>query len=131
MKLKNILYYLAVIVLFTSQLWADGNSNPVVSGVTFSISDTIVTVHYDVTDAEQTTVTISMEVSNNSGTTWDYNYNLPVAATGDIGAGIPIGTGKTITWRYIGAFNDQFEIKSLQTIQLEIKFTMPVKSIIP
>ena len=39
MKLKNILYYLAVIVLLTPQLWAQ-NTNPVVTNVTFSISGT-------------------------------------------------------------------------------------------
>ena len=70
MKLKNILYYIAIIVFFTSQLWAQ-NTNPVVTNVTFSITGTTVTVHYDVTDAEQSTVTISMEVSSDGGTTWN------------------------------------------------------------
>ena len=107
MKLKNILYYLAIIVLLTSQLWAT-NTNPVVTNVTFSITGTTVTVHYDVTDAEQSTVTISMEVSSDGGTTWNYNFGT---ASGNIGAGVAIGTNKTITWTYSGGYNNQFQIK--------------------
>jgi uncharacterized protein (TIGR02145 family) len=110
MKSKNILYYLAIAVLLTSQLWAQ-NTNPVVSNVAFGITDTIVTVTYDVTDAQQSTVTISMEVSSNGGTTWDYNFNVPVAAAGNIGAGVAVGTGKTITWKYPGVQNSNFKIK--------------------
>jgi uncharacterized protein (TIGR02145 family) len=109
MKLKNILYYLAVIVLFTSQLWAQ-NTNPVVTYVAFSISGTTVTVNYDVTDAEQSTVTISMEVSSDGGATWNYNYG---SAGGDIGAGINSQDGltKTITWTYSDVQNSNFQIK--------------------
>lgn len=109
MKLKNILYYLAVIILFTSQLWAT-NTNPVVTNVTFSISGTTVTVHYDVTDAEQDTVTISMQVSSDGGATWDYDYTTPGPVNGDIGAGIVIGNSKTITWIYPGVQNSNFQI---------------------
>src|ERR1035437_6043772 len=107
MKLKNILYYLAVIVLFTSQLWAQ-NTNPVVTYVAFSISGTTVTVNYDVTDAEQSTVTISMEVSSDGGATWNYNYGT---AAGNIGTGVVIGTDKIITWTYPGSYNSQFMIR--------------------
>jgi len=107
MKLKNILYYLAIIVLLTSQLWAT-NTNPVVTNVSFSITGTTVTVHYDVTDAEQTTVTLSMEVSSDGGTTWNFNFGT---ASGNIGAGVAIGTAKTITWTYSGGYNNQFQIK--------------------
>ncbi|MDR3625633.1 MAG: FISUMP domain-containing protein [Ignavibacteriaceae bacterium] len=107
MKLKNILYYLAIIVLLTSQLWAT-NTNPVVTKVTFSISGSTVTVHYNVSDAEQSSVTISMEVSSDGGTTWNYNFG---SACGDIGAGVATGTAKTITWIYSGVHNNQFQIK--------------------
>jgi uncharacterized protein (TIGR02145 family) len=109
MKLKNILHYLAIIVLLTSQLWA-ANTNPVVTNVTFGISGTTVTVHYDVADAEQSTVTIYMEVSSNNGLTWDYNFGT---ATGNIGAGVATGTAKTITWTYNGAYNPNFKIMIL------------------
>ena len=106
MKLRNILYYLAVIVLLTPKLWAT-NTNPVVTNVTFSNTGTTVTVHYDVTDAEQTTVTISMYVSSDGGATWNYSYG---AASGNIGAGVAIGTNKTITWTYSGGSNPNFKI---------------------
>ena len=107
MKLKNIIYYLGAFVLLTSQLWAT-NTNPVVTNVAFSISGTTVTVTYDVTDVEQSTLTICMEVSSDNGVTWNYNYGT---ASGAIGAGIAIGTGKTITWTYNGTYNNQFQIR--------------------
>jgi uncharacterized protein (TIGR02145 family) len=112
MKLRNILYYLAIIVLITTQVNAQ-NTNPVVTNVAFSISGTTVTVTYDVADAEQSTVTISMEVSSDNGTKWDYNYNSPTAATGDIGPGINSQDGliKTITWTYSGVENSNFQIR--------------------
>jgi uncharacterized protein (TIGR02145 family) len=105
--LKSISYYLAVIVLFTSQLWAT-NTNPVVTNVTFNISGTTVTVHYDVTDLEQSSVTIKMEVSNDNGFTWTYNFGT---ASGDVGNNVGVGTGKTITWTYTGTYNQNFKIR--------------------
>lgn len=105
MKLK--IYILAfAFSLFTSAFAQ--NTNPVVSNVAFTISGTTVTVTYDVTDAEQSTVTIQMEVSNNGGATYDYNYGT---ATGDIGANKTTGTNKTITWQYSGNNTDIFKIK--------------------
>jgi len=107
MKLLNIIYYLAVLVLMTTQLFAT-NTNPVVTNVISSITGSTVTVHYDVTDAEQSTVKIMMEVSSNNGSSWDYNYGT---ATGDIGTSIANGTNKTITWTYSGTYNPNFIIK--------------------
>jgi uncharacterized protein (TIGR02145 family) len=107
MTLRNMLYYLAIIVLLTSQLWAT-NTNPVVTNVTFSIAGTTVTVHYDLADVEQSSVTINMEVSSDNGVTWNYNYGT---ANGAIGVGISTGTAKTITWTYSGDYNNQFKIK--------------------
>jgi len=107
MKLRKTLFCLAILILMTTSIFA-ANTNPVVTNVTFSISGTTVTVHYDVTDAEQSTLTISMEVSSNGGTTWDFNYGT---ANGDIGNNIAIGTGKTITWTYSGDYNNQFQIR--------------------
>lgn len=84
------------------------NTNPVVSNVAFSISSTTVTVTYDVADAEQTTVTIGMEVSSDNGATWNFNYGT---AIGDIGAGVTAGNSKTITWNYSGGYNPNFMIR--------------------
>ncbi len=107
MKLKYILLHLIMIVFAAAQLSAQ-NTNPVVSNVAFSISGTTVTVTYDVSDAEQSSVTIMMEVSNDDGTTWDYNYG---ATSGDIGAGVSTGTNKTITWEYSDGSAENFKIK--------------------
>lgn len=107
MKIKNILCYLAIIVFMSAQLYAQ-NTNPVVTNVAFTISGTTVSVTYDVTDSEQSTVTISMEVSSDAGAKWDFNYGT---ASGAIGAGITIGTGKIITWTYSGGYSELFKIR--------------------
>jgi len=107
MKLKNILFFLFIFVFMCGRIWAQ-NTNPVVSNVAFSITGTTVTVTYDVSDAEQSEVTIIMRVSVSGGTTWDWNYG---ATGGDIGAGISTGTGKTITWTYNGGFEENFKMK--------------------
>lgn len=107
MKPRNIIYSLAIIVLVSVQLSAT-NINPIVTNVAFGILSGKVTVTYDVADLEQSTVTISMEVSSDSGATWNYNYG---SALGDIGANVAVGNGKTITWTYSGEYNAKFKIK--------------------
>jgi uncharacterized protein (TIGR02145 family) len=111
MKSQNKLLY-AITFLFiviTTKVFAQ-NTNPVVSNVAFSISGTTVTVTYDVFDAEENSFTVYMEVSSNGGATWNYNYGT---ATGDIGANVAEGNGKTITWTYQGDYNSDFMIKIL------------------
>ncbi|MEI7812178.1 MAG: FISUMP domain-containing protein [Ignavibacteria bacterium] len=113
MKTRTKLCCVILSFLFASQLWSQTttNTNPVVSNVVFSITGTTVTVTYDVTDTEQSSVNISMEVSSDGGVPWDYDYNSPDAATGDIGANVAIGLGKTIKLTYSGAYNPDFMIK--------------------
>ena len=106
-KLKNIQYYLTIIVLMCTQLNAQ-NTNPAVSNVAFSISGTTVTVTYDVADAEQPTVTIDMVVSGDNGATWNFNFGT---ANGDIGPGVTIGNSKSITWNYSADYNPNFMIR--------------------
>ncbi|MEE9430026.1 MAG: FISUMP domain-containing protein [Melioribacteraceae bacterium] len=105
MKLKNI-FFVIIFVFIYMQVFA--NTNPVVTNVSFSLTGTTVTVTYDVADVQQTEVTISMEVSEDGGTTWDYNFG---SATGHIGAGIINGTSKTITWTYNGSSSGSVRIK--------------------
>jgi len=105
--------------LYSSGIAGDATTNsvPVVSNVTFvnNISTTgKVDIYYDVTDAEQGTVTISMDVSKDGGAT----YNFPCTQIiGDIGSGISIGTGKHIIWdfdrEHSGVTGSNFEIKIL------------------
>jgi uncharacterized protein (TIGR02145 family) len=90
-------------------------SNPVVSNVSFvnNIATTgLVDIYYDVADAEQSSVTILMEVSNDGGVT----YSFPcVQVTGDIGSSITTGTNKHIIWEYdrehSGVLGSNFKIK--------------------
>jgi uncharacterized protein (TIGR02145 family) len=109
--MKNRIMILVIISIFTiaNPIFAQ-NTNPIVSNVAFSISGTIVTVTYDVSDAEQNSFTVYMEVSSDGGATWNYNYGT---ATGDIGAGVAEGNGKSITWTYQGDYNPNFMIKIL------------------
>ena len=110
MKLRNILLYIIMLTFTTTQVFA--NTNPVVSNVAFSISDTTVTVTYDLSDvdASDTEFTVYMEVSDDNGTTWDFDYGV---ATGAIDSNVAEGTGKTITWTYSGKANNNFKIKIL------------------
>ncbi len=108
MKSNNIKLYLIMFLFVSAQLFA--NTNPVVTNVAFSINGTTVTVTYDVVDAEESTITVYMEVSDDGGTTWDFDYGV---ATGAIGTNITEGTGKAITWTYSGGENTNFKIKIL------------------
>ncbi|MEI7812295.1 MAG: FISUMP domain-containing protein [Ignavibacteria bacterium] len=112
MRLRNAIYT-ALFFLSALQLMAQTTTNtvPVVSNVAFSITGTKVTVTYNVTDAEQDSVNISMEVSDDGEATWNYNYNSPDVAKGDIGADVATGNGKTITWTYAGSQSSNFVIK--------------------
>jgi len=99
----------------TATLTAVVNSIPVVSNVTFvnNISATgYVDIYYNVADAEQSIVAISIEVSNDGGTT--YNFAC-TQVTGDIGSGISVGNGKHIIWNFSrehgGEWGTNFKIK--------------------
>lgn len=90
------------------------NASPVVSNVTFinNMSTTgKVDIYYDVIDAEQDHVTISMEVSNDGGIT----YSFPCTQlSGAIGS-VAIGTGKHIIWNFArehsGVAGEDFKFK--------------------
>lgn len=86
------------------------NTNPTVTNVAFSCSETTVTVTYDVSDPEQDVFTIYMEVSLDGGNTWDYDYG---ATSGDIGGNIAEGTNKSITWTYSGELINNCVVKIL------------------
>jgi uncharacterized protein (TIGR02145 family) len=99
----------AIITLLTVGLFSQGNTNPVVSDVNFSISGTTVTVTYDLSDDNPTNgITIRMLVSSNNGANWDYDYGT---ASGAIGSSVSTGNNKSITWTYSGAPNNNFKIR--------------------
>ena len=63
----------------------------------------LVDITYDVT-ADTPTVTISLEVSSDGGAT----FTVPATSlSGAIGAGVAVGTGKTITWDAGADWNEQ------------------------
>lgn len=114
MKLKNILYLFAIITLI--QYINAQNTNPLVTNVSFvnNIATTgNVDIYYDVTDAEQSAVTISMEVSNDGGLTY---YYACTQVTGDIGANVATGTNKHIVW----AFNNEHPGESGNNFKIKI-----------
>ena len=100
MKIKNILITTTLLLIATTQLFA--NTNPVVTNVTFTSDGSTVTVTYKVSDADQTTVAVTMFVSEDSGITWAEKTN---EASLDIGLNVTVTTTaavKTITWPYSG-----------------------------
>jgi hypothetical protein len=55
----------------------------------------LVDITYDVADADSATLTVTIAISSDDGATW----TVPcMHATGDVGAGIALGTGKAIVW---------------------------------
>jgi formylglycine-generating enzyme required for sulfatase activity len=88
-----------VMLLFMHPLAAQ-NSAPEVNNVLFSQrtdGSFLVDIRYDLYDADGDEMTVSLAVSGDGGATWG------IAATtlsGDVGAGITSGTGKTIVWDF-------------------------------
>ena len=114
MKLKNILLFTVLLGISSYQLVAQ-NQSPQVSNVVFNQrtdGSFFVDVYYDVNDPEGNVMTVSIQVSDNNGTTWDFSCNN---ITGDVGANITSGTGKHIEWDFESehpqTFGDQFKIK--------------------
>ncbi len=92
------------IALFSTSLFAQ-NQIPVVSNVQFEVTDTVINrnyittqikVTYDVIDAENDPMTVSLRVSRDFGNNFSV---VPLVVTGDVGSGVTSGTGKTIIWR--------------------------------
>ena len=87
---------------------------PVVSNVTSQqrVGTKLVDITYNVADADGDTLKIRIEVSSNSGTT----YNVPASSlTGAIGDNITPGTGKQIIWNagvdWDGEYSAQMRVK--------------------
>ena len=100
--LIRYLYVVAVLALFASSLRA---AAPVVSNLTASqrAGTKLVDISYDVS-ADTSTVDISLEISSDGGVT----FTVPASSlSGAIGAGVAVGTGKTITWDAGSDWNQQ------------------------
>ena len=76
----------------------ENNTIPVVSNVTGQQrgdGSFIVDIYYDVYDADSDAMTITMQVSDDDGLTWNVSCNF---TSGDIGTNINSGNGKHIIW---------------------------------
>ncbi len=97
---------LNILLLFTFVQLSAQNTNPVVSNVRFNEinSDGTVDIFYDVYDAEQNSVSITMYASRDSGQTYTWLYFYPEAClkvSGDIGDNVSIGSNKHIIWNFV------------------------------
>jgi len=113
--MKSIIKLTGIIVILTSLTITAQNHVPVVTNVTFAErtdGSFIVDIHYDVSDADNDTMTVTMQVSTDAGQTWNFSSS---SIAGDVGSGIISGTGKHIVWAF-GAehpqfFSDQVKVK--------------------
>ena len=90
-------------------------ANPVVPNVVAAqrVGVKLVDITYDVADADGDNLTISVQVSSDSGAT----YTVPATRfSGDYGAGIRPGTGKKIVWNAGGDWNQRFS----QTMRFKV-----------
>lgn len=82
------------------------NLAPVVSSVSASqnLGARTVTISYNLSDANSSTVEV--DISEDSGATWTVS---DTSVSGDVGAGISAGSGKTITWNAGTDFDNQYQ----------------------
>jgi uncharacterized protein (TIGR02145 family) len=112
--MKTVIIFLLLSLNF-SLLFAQENNAPEVTNVTFSQrtdGSFMVDVYYDVNDADGDTMSVTMQVSDDAGTTWNFSCEN---ITGDVGTDITRGSGKHIAWDF-GAehpktFGEQLQIK--------------------
>lgn len=97
MKLKHNLIII-ILLLLASRIYSQ-NTAPVVSNIDHSYnSETgVITITYDVNDSEENIVSILIEVSDDGGQSYDYACTQ---VSGDIGANVNTGTGKSIIWQH-------------------------------
>ncbi|MCK9997426.1 MAG: CHRD domain-containing protein, partial [Candidatus Krumholzibacteria bacterium] len=70
----------------------------------------LVHIDYDVFDTDGDTLTVSLQLSDDEGTTFHFP---PLHVSGDVGPGIMPGVGKTIVWD-AGALADPLVIETMQ-----------------
>lgn len=105
----------APVLLLAVTSTALANSPPVVSNVTASQrqdGSKIVDIRYNLADADGDACTVTVQASNNAGSTW----TVPIiAVSGAVGAGITPGVNKLIIWNCAadlpGAFGSQYRVR--------------------
>lgn len=113
--MKSIIEFGIIIVILTSMIITAQNQAPVVENVRFTQrtdGSFKVDIYYDVNDADGDSMTISMLVSEDAGSTFDF---LATSLSGDFGENIKSGTDKHIEWNFASDhpnyFSDQIQIK--------------------
>ena len=102
--MKSIPFIPVIAALAVCPVLVDGAA-PVVTNLTAlqRAGSKLVDIQYGVT-ADVSPVTVGVEISADGGTTW---ATPATAVSGDVGAGIATGTGKTITWNAGADWNEQ------------------------
>ncbi len=95
---SRYLMILAFVLMLLCLTSLSANTPPVVSNMTTTQRTDgtyLVDIYYDVSDADGDLLTISLEVSDDGGSTWNVDCEL---VSGDVGTGIISGIGKHIVW---------------------------------
>ncbi len=98
-----------ILLLITTFLFA--NTTPEVSNITASQrtdGSGIVDIYYDVSDADGDTLTITLQLFEDSGNTFTI---IPIHTSGEIGSGIFSGIDKQIIWE---AFDEDYTLGNSQ-----------------
>ena len=110
--MKRLFFVIISLFLFNN-VYAQ-NTDPVVTNVHAQqrAGTKLIDITYDLSDADGDTMTITVQVSNDSGQTY---FIIPVSLTGDVASGITSGTGKSIVWDagtdYPGQNSMNFQVK--------------------
>jgi len=105
MCLLAIRVIIPICVLFAFRMIGCANEAPVISNVRVSVnmSQSVVTVSYDVSDLEDDKLRIACTLSDNDGETFLYPATN---ITGDVGYPVGAGTGKSVRWTFNPALVD-------------------------
>ncbi len=100
MKTIKVFLLLMFFVFTSSQIYSQ-DTNPVVDNVSFTFDGSDVTVTYDLSDAEQTTVSVRVFISEDGGLTWSDSTSAATSGTGSV-AVTSTPTSKNIVFPYSG-----------------------------
>lgn len=92
MRILSLLFLLLLQTTLSAQ-----NQVPVLSNVQVSVSGTLLTLTYDLADADNDPVTISFRAGAAASASLSFDTGN---AAGDLGPGISPGTGKQVQWDY-------------------------------
>lgn len=95
--MKNI-FFIGITILLNFSFVYTQNSSPVISNLNINVDVEKVIINFDVFDAENDTLLITISVSDDSGKT--FIFEMGDSVIGDIGFPILSGSNKTVHWFY-------------------------------